>query len=104
MKRNGEDIFAATLQHLAAGESEHGTVMCGRQRVGLRRSRSENRRSSVALVHVTIDSHGSLDEFALLHAADSNGDVVHHAEALAVIREGMMEAAADVDAHTLFES
>ena len=39
-----------------------------------------------------------------LQAADGHGDIVDGAEALAVVREGVMESAAEVEAQTVFQS
>ena len=49
------------------------------------------------MVDITIDGHGSADFPVVLKAADGDGYVVDHAEAFAVVGEGVMEAAADVD-------
>ncbi len=53
---------------------------------------------TVSLVHVAVDGHGAPDSSALLHHANRDRDVIDHAEAFAVIGEGMMKAAADVHA------
>src|SRR5208337_49774 len=65
---------------------------------------AEDDSSAVALVNVAIDGHRTLDEFALLQAADGDAEVVEHAETFAMIGVGVMEAAPEVDAHAIFQS
>jgi hypothetical protein len=50
---------------------------------------------------IAINGHGPLDSSVLLHFADRNGDIVDHAKSLAVVRKGMVETAAEVDAHAI---
>ena len=52
-------------------------------------------------MNVAVDSHGALDNLALLKTANGNGEVVHHAEPFAVVGEGVMESAANVDARAV---
>ena len=46
---------------------------------------------------VAVDGHGGADLVVALQAADGDGDVVDHAEALAVIGEGVVKSAAEAD-------
>ena len=58
---------------------------------------------AVPLMNVAIDGHGPADSTTLLHDPNGNGDVVDHAEALAVIGKGVVKATADVDAYTVLQ-
>ena len=55
------------------------------------------------MVHVAIDNHCAADSAVALQAPDGDSDIVDRAEPLAVIRERMMEAAADVETDAVFE-
>lgn len=57
----------------------------------------------IALMHIAIERHGRADLFITLHAPDCNRNVVDHAKALAVVREGVMETAADADGDAIVE-
>jgi len=76
-----------------AGENEGSAAGAG----GLR----EDGGGAVALVDVAIHGHGARDLLLLLQAADGHGHVVDHAEALAVVGEGVVEAAAQVEGHAV---
>src|SRR5581483_2239909 len=96
---------------LMKGDGEHVAIMraaqpCslaehlrprGGQRIRGNSHAGEDRGCSVTLMDVTIYGHGSCDLIVALHATDRDRYVVDHAEALAVIRKGMMEAASDVE-------
>jgi hypothetical protein len=53
-------------------------------------------------MNIAIDGHGAADSVIALHAADSDGNIVNHAEAFAVIGEGVVKSAADVEADAIF--
>ena len=55
-------------------------------------------------MHIAIEGHGGANLVVALHAADRYGDVVDHAEALAVVGEGVVESAADAYAHFVYEA
>ncbi len=48
-------------------------------------------------MNVAIDSHGGANLVVALHATDGNGNIVNHAESLAMVRKRMVEAAANVN-------
>ena len=56
------------------------------------------------MVHVAIHGHRACDLFITLHAANGDGHIVNHAEAFAVVREGMMKSAADIKCHPILQS
>ena len=59
---------------------------------------------AVAVVNVAVDCHGGANLVVALHAADGDRNVVNHAEALAMVRESVVEAAANIDSDAVFES
>src|SRR5579864_2451173 len=64
---------------------------------------SEDSGGAVAVVNVAIHHHGASDFPLALQFADGNRDVVDSAKTFAMIRKSMVEAAADVERHTLIE-
>src|SRR5207248_11284378 len=62
---------------------------------------AENRSRAITVVNVAINGHGTLDFALALHAANRDRDIMDHAEAFTVVREGMMKSAADVECHTV---
>src|SRR5438132_1882027 len=64
-------------------------------RIALGAARVEYERGAVAVMDVEVHDRHALDPSLLKHA-DGDRDVVEGAEALAVVREGVMETAADV--------
>src|SRR2546430_3718163 len=58
---------------------------------------------AIAMVNVAIDSHGSADFVIALHAAYGDRHVVDHAEALTMVREGVMKSAADVEGDSILQ-
>jgi len=56
---------------------------------------SKDFRGAIAVVNVSIDDHSRANDSISLEAADSNGDIMNHAEAFAVVGKGVVEAAAD---------
>ena len=56
----------------------------------------ENRRRAVALMHVGIHHHRSLDRAFKLQPSNGDRNVVDHAESLAVIGARMMESTSDI--------
>ena len=67
------------------------------------RSPRKNGRRAVALVDVAIHRHGALDGLVFLQAANADGKIVEHAEALAVVRVGVVKSSAHVDRCSLLE-
>ena len=65
--------------------------------------RRENGRRAVAVVDICVNGYGSADKALFLQAADGDGDVVQHAEAFAVVWEGVVESAAQVRGNPVFE-
>src|SRR5579883_3276532 len=61
----------------------------------------ENGGGSIAVMHVAIHHHGPPDRLIALQPPDCHGDVVDCAEALAMVREGMVESAARVERHAI---
>jgi hypothetical protein len=55
------------------------------------------------VVDVAINRHGGVNLVVPLHAADRHRDVMDHAKAFAVIRESMVETAADIKRHAISE-
>jgi hypothetical protein len=51
-------------------------------------------------VDIAIDGHGSVD-LVVAAGADRDGNIVDHAEAFAVVGEGVVESSADADAHSV---
>src|SRR5579872_3884302 len=49
-------------------------------------------------MYIAIDGHRSADLVITLQTPDCNGDVVDHAEALAMVGEGVMKSSANRDA------
>ena len=49
-------------------------------------------------MHIAIEGHRGANLVVALHSADGHGDVVDHAESLAMIGKGVVKAAADADA------
>ena len=60
-------------------------------RIGL-----EDERGAVAVMHVQIDDGDALDAVRL-QDADRDGDIVERTEPFAVVREGVVQPAADVN-------
>ena len=54
-------------------------------------------------MNVAINHQGAFDLVVFLQAANGDGDVVDHAEALAVVGEGMMKSSAEADADAVLE-
>jgi hypothetical protein len=48
-------------------------------------------------VNVAINCHGCPNSSIALHAADGDGYVMNHAEALTMVRKGVMKATADIE-------
>ncbi len=67
------------------------------------RGRRKNNGCAITLVNIAIQRHGGTDFFISLHAADRDRNVVDHAEAFAVIGEGMMKPAANADRDAVVE-
>ena len=63
----------------------------------------EDRVGAVPLVHVEVDDRGARDPAFVLQGAHRHRDVVEHAEALAVIGEGVVRAAGEVDREAVGE-
>ena len=63
----------------------------------------ENGGRAVAVVHVTVDHHRSLNQTFLLHFANSYRNVVNRAESLTVPRECVVESAADIESDPIVE-
>ena len=61
----------------------------------------EDRCRSIAVVHVAIDHHRARDRVVALQFPDRDCDVVNGAKALAMVREGMMETAAQIERHAV---
>src|SRR5439155_24079323 len=69
-----------------------------------RRARAcENSSRAIAVVNVAIHGHGGADFVIALHAADGDRHVVNHAEALAMVGEGVVESAADVEGDSILQ-
>ena len=62
---------------------------------------AENRGGSVAVVHIGIDDHRFANRAIGLHAANRDSDIVDRAEAFAMIRMRVMEAATDIAAESV---
>src|SRR3954447_10592017 len=58
----------------------------------------------IAMMHVTIDHQGALNQLVALQPADCRGDVMNSAESLAVIGKGVMETSAAVERNLVFQS
>ena len=54
-------------------------------------------------MNVAVHGHGAGDPVIALHAANGDGHVVDHAEAFAVVGEGMMKSAADIEGNSIVE-
>src|SRR5580698_5219499 len=103
MQGDRENIVVAAL--IRGGRQR--VAQCGSRRgwqdVSLMCRMSEDGGSTVSLMHIAIDGHRLPNKSALLHDANRDRDVVDHAETFAVIREGVMESAADVHANAVRE-
>ena len=55
-------------------------------------------------MHVAVDGHRGANLVVALHAPDGHGDVVDHAESLAMIGKGVVKSAADADADFVGQS
>ena len=78
-------LFAGIDVHLVDGQGED-LLMAG-----------QGGGRAVSLVEVAVDDHDPIGELVLDDLARGHGDVVEEAEALAVVGESVVEAAADVD-------
>src|SRR5579864_5150122 len=76
-------------------------LMNGKRKDGL--VTGEDGCGAVAVVNVAVNNHGAGDFPLALQFADGNRDVVDSAKTFAMIRKSMVEAAADVERHTLIE-
>src|SRR5262249_2402602 len=74
-----------------------------RQGLALSTSSGKNRGRAVPLVHVAVNRHGSANPDISLHAAYGHRYIVDHAEPFAMIREGVMKSAADVDRRDILQ-
>jgi hypothetical protein len=72
-------------------ECEHGFVA------------GEYRVRSVALMHIEVDHRSASDATVTLQQPDGDGDVVEHAESLAMIGEGVMRSSGEVHGDTALE-
>src|SRR3981081_4341535 len=52
-------------------------------------------------MNVAIDSHGGVNLAVALHTSDGDGNIVDHAESLALVGKRMVEAAANVNGDAL---
>src|SRR3954467_9924727 len=95
MQRDGEDVARMRAAHEGL-PAEYGWPARWQRFTSSARTR-KNRSRAVAVVHVTIDSHGGADFTVALHTANGDRDVVNHAKAFAVIRKSVVKSAADVD-------
>src|SRR5258706_575537 len=59
---------------------------------------------AVALVNVAVDGHGGANLVIALHAPNGDGHIVDHAKAFAVVCEGVVEPAPDVEGHAISQS
>ena len=64
---------------------------------------AENRGRPVALMHVGVDDHRPFDRAVKLETPDRHGNIVNHAEALAMVRIRVMESAANVRGPAIFQ-
>src|ERR1700680_195662 len=55
-------------------------------------------------MNVAIDSHGGVNLVVALHTTDGDGNIVDHAESLAMVGKSMMEAAANVNGDAIGQS
>src|SRR5689334_24061323 len=101
MKRDGENVAGV-------GAPQLGLRMQGRrpargQRLSGNAHAREDGRGSVSLVNVAIYGHGAGDLVVTLHAANRNRDIVNHAEAFAVIGEGMVKTSGNIESNPVVE-
>jgi hypothetical protein len=57
----------------------------------------KNRCCSISLMDIAVHNHSPRNHVVRLQSADCDRDVVDHAEAFAMIREGVVEASAEID-------
>ena len=88
----GWRLLGGIVVELVDGEREHRLVA------------GEDRGGAVAVVDVAIHHHGAADRAVALQAADRHGDIVDGAESLAVAGEGVVKAAADVEADAVLRA
>src|SRR5580692_35975 len=100
MERNGEDV-----RRVGAARDVAAWIRSGRpwKRIAGNTRTGKNHGCAIALMDVAINSHRGANLAITLHTANGDGNVVDHAEALAVTGEGMMESTANVDGHAVVE-
>lgn len=103
MQRDGENIFAPALNRVRGGSATQDGGRGRWQDARFLSGLAEDKGSAVSLVNVAIDGHCPLDSTAFLHGSYGDGDVINHAEALAVIRESVVKATSNVDAYTILQ-
>src|SRR5258708_34508897 len=96
MKRDREDVARMGVPELHRTSIQAGRRSRRQRIVGTTRA-GKNGRCPVALMNIAIDGHGGANLVVTLHAADGDSNVVNHAEALAMVGEGVVKSAADVE-------
>src|SRR5947209_20023845 len=96
MQRDGEDFTGWSAGHIAAGFWMLGTRWPRWQRVPIVLTPvfiAEDRRRTIALMHIAIHRHGALDGAIAQQPADGHRYIVNHAKAFAVVGKGMVKTA-----------
>src|SRR5579863_3867791 len=100
VQRDGEDVSGVSVTQLAGIHGRSGPR--GQGIVG-GASAGEDGGGAVAVVDIAVHGHGGADLVIALHAPDGHGHVMNHAETFAVVGEGVVKAAANVNGDALFQ-
>ena len=103
VKGNREDVAGMGLAYPGGVRGRELETGSRGQRAARDTCSSENYGRAVSLMDVAIHRHSAGDFVVVLHAADSDGYVVNHTEALAVVGKSVVETSANVDGDVVFQ-
>src|SRR5262249_11232339 len=97
MQRYGEDIAGVGVADLCEDTRVQHRRSARRKGIAGDAHAREDRSGPLAMVHVAVECTGGRYSVTARQAAEGTRHVVDHAESLAMIREGVVEASPDVE-------